>query len=122
LDALGITYKDIDLFVYSSTEQLDNVANQFRKVTNNSSKLLFIPHHLAHAYSSFFSSGFDDAAGLVCDASGSILNYQNKLHKWYDGEKLGLDKSIISIEKIIQRFIKNGFRIQSLLILTMTYL
>jgi len=93
LDALGITYKDIDLFVYSTTEQVDDVANQFRKVTNNSQKLLFIPHHLAHAYSSFFSSGFDDAAVLVCDASGSILNYQNKLHHWYDGEKLGLNKS-----------------------------
>jgi carbamoyltransferase len=38
---------------------------------------------LAHAYSSFFSSGFDEAAVVVADASGSILSHLNKLPLWY---------------------------------------
>ena len=93
LNALGITFKDIDLFVYSTTEIEDKVpADFFRKYPSISfDKLYFIPHHLAHAYSSFFSSGLDDAAVVVADASGSILNYKNKLHLWYDVDRTGLD-------------------------------
>jgi len=82
---LGITYRDIDLFVYSTTEMTDDVDNQLKltfgaDLTNNTK---FIPHHLAHAYSSFFSSGFDEAAVVVADASGSILSHLNKLPMWY---------------------------------------
>ena len=84
-DYLGITYRDIDLFVYSTTEMTDDVDNQLKltfgaDLTNNTK---FIPHHLAHAYSSFFSSGFDEAAVVVADASGSILSHLNKLPMWY---------------------------------------
>ena len=47
---------------------------------------------MAHAYSSFFSSGFEDAAVIVADASGSVLNSLNKLPNWYPNiEELGLD-------------------------------
>ena len=85
LDYLGITYRDIDLFVYSTTEMIDDVDKQmsdyFRVDLSNKTK--FIPHHLAHAYSSFFSSGFDEASVIVADASGSILSHLNKLPVWY---------------------------------------
>ena len=85
LNYLGWSYNDLDLVVYSTTEMVDDVHQQFQnKVRNfNINKLFFIPHHLAHAYSSFFSSGFDEAAVIVADASGSILNFQNKLNLWY---------------------------------------
>jgi carbamoyltransferase len=64
----------------------------FRKFpTLSRDVLIFIPHHLAHAYSSFFSSGLDEAAVIVADASGSILNFKNKTHIWYDPEIIGLD-------------------------------
>jgi len=33
-------------------------------------KVIFVPHHLAHAASSFFTSGFKDAAILVADGQG----------------------------------------------------
>lgn len=93
LNAIGITYKEIDSFVYSTTELSDTTSYDFfRKYFDVSyEKLFFIPHHLAHAYSTFFSSGFDEAAVIVADASGSILNYKNKLHLWYDVDKLELD-------------------------------
>jgi carbamoyltransferase len=96
LNYLGITIKDIDSFVYSTTELKDDVEEQFKSYFGNRPfNLKFIPHHLAHAYSSFFSSGFDDAAVIVADASGSILNHLNKLPYWYpnvDTEKLDPDE------------------------------
>ena len=93
LNVLNITHRDIDYYVYSTTEIEDNVAQQFFKRYNDLKReiLFFIPHHLAHAYSTFFSSGFDDAAVIVADASGSILNYKNKLSKWYDVDRTGLN-------------------------------
>jgi carbamoyltransferase len=84
-DYLGITYRDIDLFIYSTTEMTDDVDSQLSKAfgVDLSNNTKFIPHHLAHAYSSFFSSGFDEAAVVVADASGSILSHLNKLPMWY---------------------------------------
>jgi carbamoyltransferase len=92
LSSLGITHKDIDLFVYSTTEIIDDVDLQFFSKYKfvNREILKFIPHHLAHAYSTFFSSGFDEAAVLVADASGSILNTKNKLSDWYTMSREGL--------------------------------
>jgi len=86
LDYMGITYRNIDLFVYSTTEMIDDVDKQMTKHfgADLSNKTKFIPHHLAHAYSSFFSSGFDEASVVVADASGSILSHLNKLPNWYE--------------------------------------
>ena len=84
LNHLGLTINEIHSFVYSTTELQDDVEEQFKeKFGNRNYNLSFIPHHLAHAYSSFFSSGFEDAAVIVADASGSILNNLNRLTEWY---------------------------------------
>jgi carbamoyltransferase len=92
LNHLGITIKDINSIVYSTTELVDDVEGQFKNYFGISVPPTFIPHHLAHAYSSFFSSGFEDAAVIVADASGSVLNSLNKLPNWYPNiEELGLD-------------------------------
>lgn len=113
LNSLGVTYKDIDLFVYSTTEVEDKVpADFFRKYPSiNFDKLYFIPHHLAHAYSTFFSSGLEDAAVVVADASGSILNFKNKLHLWYEVDRTGLDPEEDWTEGIsIYHFTKKNYR------------
>jgi carbamoyltransferase len=91
LNELGLTIKDIDSFVYSTTEKVDDIEEQFNKITNNnfSRSLKFIPHHLAHAYSTFFSSGFEEAAVVIADASGSILSQSNQLKKWYGNKDRG---------------------------------
>ena len=92
LNHLGITIKDINSIVYSTTELVDDVEAQFKSYFGVSVPPTFIPHHLAHAYSSFFSSGFEDAAVIVADASGSVLNSLNKLPNWYPNiGELGLD-------------------------------
>lgn len=113
LNYLGITYREIDLFVYSTTEMEDNVDRQMSDYfkTDLTNKTKFIPHHLAHAYSSFFSSGLDEAAVIVADASGSILSHLNKLPEWYkDVTKDGLSPMEDWTEGIsIYHFQKNTF-------------
>jgi carbamoyltransferase len=112
LNALNITHRDIDYYVYSTTEIEDNVGQQFFKKYNDLKReiLFFIPHHLAHAYSTFFSSGFDDAAVIVADASGSILNYKNKLNKWYDVARTELNTDEDWTEGIsIYHFTRNKY-------------
>ena len=93
LNALSITHKDIDYYVYSTTEIEDTVGTQFFSKYSNLRReiLYFIPHHLAHAYSAFFSSGLEESAVVVADASGSILNFKNKLNLWYEKNRDGLD-------------------------------
>lgn len=92
IDALGITYKDIDLFVYNITEPVNKVVTDFRSFTGVSlSKLKFIPHHIAHAYSTFAASGFDEAAVVVADAMGSVYDDTTSIKEWYD-----LDESTLT--------------------------
>jgi len=88
LSEANVTIDDLDLIVYSTTEIHDDVYDQLNKVFRvPQKKLIHIPHHLAHAYSSYFSSGIEDvldeSAVIVADASGSILNHVNRTKEWY---------------------------------------
>jgi carbamoyltransferase len=110
LNALSITHRDIDYYVYSTTEIEDTVGSQFFSKYNDLKVeiLNFIPHHLAHAYSAFFSSGLEDAAVIVADASGSIVTFKNKTHLWYDPKEYNLDTNSDWAEGIsIYHFNKN---------------
>jgi carbamoyltransferase len=87
LNEWGLSYADVDLYVYNFTEDYketsDFLEEEFVNRTGLSlEKLVYIPHHLAHACSSFYSSGFEDAAVIVVDAMGSVFN--NKTAQWYD--------------------------------------
>ncbi len=86
LDAYGLRFDQVDLYVYNFTEDYKNASDHVEQHFVNETKLsldklLYIPHHLAHACSSFYSSGFDDAAVVVVDAMGSVFN--NKTAEWY---------------------------------------
>jgi carbamoyltransferase len=88
LSEANVTFEDLDLVVYSTTEIHDDISEQLGKIFKfPEKKLVGIPHHLAHAYSSYFSSGIpntiDTAAVIVADASGSILNHVNNTKGWY---------------------------------------
>jgi carbamoyltransferase len=86
LNHSGLKFSDINLWAYSTTEEVDDVDEKMTSILGYGlgDKLLFVPHHLAHAYSSFFSSNFDEAAVIVADASGSIYNSRTKLSQFYD--------------------------------------
>ncbi len=113
LSELDLTIDDLDLIVYSTTELHDDTYELFNKIFRvPRKKLEFIPHHLAHAYSSFFSSGYDEAAVVVADASGSILNEKTKLGEWYpDKTREGLEQDQDWTEGIsIYHFNKNDYK------------
>ena len=93
IDALGITYDDIDLFVYNITEPVNKVPGQFQAYTGQSlDKLKFIPHHIAHAYSTFAASGFEDGVVVVADAMGSVYNDVTPIKQWYQLDESSLEE------------------------------
>lgn len=125
LDHYGLSYEDIDVYAYSMTDIEDNTRDKFAKITGMSNfwvdyKLKFVPHHLAHAFSSFYSSGFESAAVIVADAMGSVLSEKNKMTDWYEGESIlkseGLNwaegcsiyffSSINSVKEVYKKWIK----------------
>ena len=88
LDHFGLSYDDVDLYVYSSTEDFDGMEDQFEALLGQPvEKLKFCPHHLAHACSSFYSSGFDEAVVVVADAMGNTIEELNsfgrRTENWY---------------------------------------
>lgn len=85
IDALSISYDDIDVFVYNTTEETNLVPEQFELETKQSlSKLQFLPHHLAHAFSTFCASNFDESVVVVADAMGSVYNDETPIKDFFD--------------------------------------
>lgn len=86
LEAANLTYSDVDLYVYNYTETAKGVTTAFKKLTKQPlKKLKFIPHHLAHAFATFYASGFEEAAVVVIDAMGSPVIEGNPAKQWFKG-------------------------------------
>ena len=79
LDAAGISLNDIDLLVTNSAMFGQEHFTRDRRYE-------VITHHLAHAASAFYPSGFDDAAILVVDALGSECPTGPETTSWAVGE------------------------------------
>jgi len=76
LDYAGLSYDDVDMYAYNTAEvgaqPIADIENEFQYLLRQPlSKLKFLNHHEAHAYSTFFSSGLDEAAVVVADANGN---------------------------------------------------
>lgn len=72
LNAEGITLDDVDLIVVDDI--LPNTV--YYGVRNRN--LHFVNHHLLHAASAYYPSGFDEAAILIVDGAGSLVNHDGK--------------------------------------------
>lgn len=108
LNYLGISFKDIEQFVYTSTEYVPNVIQKFEELAGVPSyNLKFIPHHLAHAFSTFYSSGFDSATVIVADGMGSVLSGPEMV-SWYPD--VVSEFSTVSEGYAIYQFTLNTFR------------
>ena len=86
LDYVNLTYDDVDMYVWNTAEKGEDVEDQvnfdFQFYTAQSlDKLKFVNHHLAHAYSTFFSSGLTEAAVVVGDANGNIISPKNSAYE-----------------------------------------
>lgn len=80
LKYLSLSFKDISCIgiSYNSVEGL-YVENFYKEELEEvyectHTPIFFTNHHTAHAYSSFFSSGFDDALVFVADGAGDYIN------------------------------------------------
>lgn len=67
LEASGLKEKDIDMLVISSL--FDEMPFK--------DKAVFIPHHVAHAASAFYPSSYENAAILVVDGYGKLVNSES---------------------------------------------
>jgi carbamoyltransferase len=92
LEVAGIPLERVDLFVENHLQNVDFHSFHEQEVARFKrpypiEKTIMISHHLAHAYSTFYGSGFDDALVLVVDGEGNsrraIATYQGE-----DGDRL----------------------------------
>ena len=88
LDSCGITLDDL-ASVTANMPGYDFAPDIMRNVlpTEAADKVLSIPsHHLAHAYSAYWPSGFDQALVLVVDATGTTSSkYRTESYTLYEG-------------------------------------
>jgi carbamoyltransferase len=75
LDRAGITLDDIAVVVQNENFGMFRAGNsQYNaqdRLLNDATRVVTISHHLAHAYSAFGASGFDQASVLVVDGCGN---------------------------------------------------
>lgn len=75
LDSAGITLDDIAVVVQNENFGMFREGNSHYdaedRLLNNATRVVTISHHLAHAYSAFGASGFDQASVLVVDGCGN---------------------------------------------------
>ena len=88
LAAAGISWEDLDVvavgwdlphyrrWYYPARDRERLLRELFRATVGDRSKpeVLFIEHHLAHASSAFYASGFEQAGVLVADGSGEFYS------------------------------------------------
>lgn len=83
-DNNNLSVKDIDLFVASSCldslAKEEEVARQLKEAGFDvpKEKIKVCDHHLAHAYSAYYPSGFDEAIIMVLDGDGNIITEVTK--------------------------------------------
>lgn len=87
LDYAGIKVEQVDLVVASGLKNIIKLREQLVIF----SKVHILSHHLAHAYSAFYSSPFEEAIVFVADGKGNSFdllteNYANKDPNLYEAE------------------------------------
>lgn len=113
LSQYGLEYSDVDMYVYTTTSIEDDTEKKFVELTGlDGDRLVYIPHHLAHAFSSFYSSGFEESVVIVADAMGSVLSQKNKTKDWYNSKNINQDPNVdmaegYSIYNFVSPFIVN---------------
>jgi carbamoyltransferase len=88
LEYAKLTYNDVDIYAWNTAENGQDFESAVRfdfqyYLRQPLEKLKFVNHHLAHAYSTFFSSGLTEAAVVVGDANGNIINPNNSAYEGF---------------------------------------
>ncbi len=89
LEVGNIAYRDLDIIVFNYSHHFkaytvkDKVKQELLALCP---RVEFVPHHLAHAYATFYASPFKDAMVLICDGAGNA-HKGNALEFWKKNEK-----------------------------------
>ena len=84
LEVGNCTYKDLDVIVYKFPHHFKAypVKEKIKQELYTLCKRVeFVPHHLAHAYSTFYASPFKESTVLICDGAGNAYK-GNALDFW----------------------------------------
>jgi carbamoyltransferase len=88
IDTIGITMGDLGT-ITGNMPGIDEAPNILRRVLSPElvEKVHKLPsHHLAHAYSAYYPSGFDRAIVLVADASGQTIERRTESYTLFEGD------------------------------------
>jgi carbamoyltransferase len=92
VETIGIDLGDLETITANmpGQEYAPDILRRFLP-TELLNKVHRIPsHHLAHAYSTYYPSGFEEAIVLVADASGNTVDRQTESYTIYTGKGLQL--------------------------------
>jgi carbamoyltransferase len=88
IDTIGIAIEDLET-ITANMPGHDYAPDILRRVLTPElvNRVQKIPsHHLAHAYSAYYPSGFEESIVLVVDASGSTVDRQTESYTIYSGK------------------------------------
>ena len=126
LENNNLNLNDIDLFVASSCLEVIPKSSDVQKQLKENGfdiplkKIKVCDHHLSHAYSAYYPSGFDNAIIMIIDGDGNVLTksmkketdniknyYKNKIEhsSFYIGKKDNIE--LLEREEILEG--ENGF-------------
>ena len=119
LDSVGIAVEAVDLIVVSSSVvvlkdfRTRNLTKQeiLRQLPDSvaAERVVVVGHHAGHAASAFYPSGFADAAVIVADGGGSLVQ---KAEAWYEERTSiywGRDGELDIVEQFFDKEPSNGF-------------
>jgi len=86
LNEMKLKFNDVDYIVSTDLLALTSLHKHLNKI-------ICINHHLAHCASSYYTSGFDEAAGLVIDGMGThyIDGKSDSISMYYANRNMGID-------------------------------
>ncbi len=92
----GITISDVDYVITTDS----NMYLPYIKTLDN---VVFIRHHIAHAASAYYTSGYNEAAILVVDGRGSFITANNRSGYESVSFALGKEKKLKILDRIIDQ-------------------
>ena len=80
LNSTKLKFDEIDYFIIDKVINFDTKQDLIDRSNFNfkNKQIISINHHLAHAYSTYVSSGFNDCAILIVDGAGEWIKEQNR--------------------------------------------
>lgn len=107
LERAGLTITDIDLAVVSCYGEEPRLELLGDLGIQGVQRVEIVSHHLAHAYSAYCPSGYEDALVLVADNEGNILGRRTHKELWKNAmERLSLYRGTGNRVNLLERDMK----------------